>query len=89
MYNTQELSGWHRTYIKEVIVTDTTTQVPNQEAKSNWRNNKILEEEQLEEIYKRPPLWNFKLPISERSIQAKKKLWEEIKVAMNGNVLYS
>ncbi|XP_072764588.1 uncharacterized protein [Anoplolepis gracilipes] len=71
---------------EEVILTDT-IQVSNQEAKSNWRNSKILEEEQLiEEIHKRPPLWNFKLPLSERTMQAKKKLWEEIKIAINNTM---
>jgi len=33
---------------------------------SNWRNKKIMEKEHLiAEIYKRPPLWNSKLPFSE------------------------
>ncbi|EFN71220.1 hypothetical protein EAG_07598, partial [Camponotus floridanus] len=40
----------------------------------------------IEEIHKRPPLWNFKLPLSERTMQAKKKLWEEIKTAMNNTI---
>jgi len=54
---------------------------------SNWQNKKIMEEEHLiAEIYKRPALWNFKLPLSERSLQIKKKLWEEISASMNGKI---
>lgn len=53
-----------------------TTQNPNQSVLPNqkdWRNRKIVEEEQLiEEIHKRPALWNFKLPLIERSLQIKK-----------------
>lgn len=74
--------------MEEVMVTDTTH--VSQEAKSNWQNKKLLEEEQLiDEIHKRPPLWNFKLPLTERSIQIKKRLWEEIHTSMNGRILYS
>ncbi|XP_011880328.1 PREDICTED: uncharacterized protein LOC105568899 [Vollenhovia emeryi] len=70
----------------EVIVMET-TQIQNRETNSNWQNQKVLQEEQLiEEIRKRPALWNFKLPLSERGLQAKKKLWEEIFTAMNGTM---
>jgi len=64
------------------------TQVSNlREEASNWRNKKIMEEEHLiAEIHKRPALWNFKLPLSERSLQIKKKLWEEISASMNGKI---
>ncbi|GAB1867430.1 hypothetical protein CAJAP_08509 [Camponotus japonicus] len=61
----------------ETIVMETTpsqTQSPSQET-NDWRNKKISEEEQLiEEVHKRPALWNFKLPLVERSLQIKKKL---------------
>ncbi|KAL0130269.1 hypothetical protein PUN28_002105 [Cardiocondyla obscurior] len=51
----------------------------------DWRNSKILQEEQLiEEVRKRPALWNFKLPLSDQTLKIKKRLWEEIAVAMNG-----
>lgn len=67
--------------------TPSQTQSPSQET-SDWRNKKISEEEQLiEEVHKRPALWNFKLPLVERSLQIKKKLWEEIYASMNGKGL--
>ncbi|XP_018371361.1 PREDICTED: uncharacterized protein LOC108766520 isoform X1 [Trachymyrmex cornetzi] len=44
-----------------------------------------IEEQLIDEIFKRPGLWNFKLPITERSPQIKKQLWEEIYEAMNGS----
>jgi len=46
---------------------------------SNWRNKKIMEEKHLiAEIYKRPALWNFKLPLSEQSLQIKiKNCWKK------------
>lgn len=65
-----------------------TTQSSNQKTNNDWRNNKIMEEEQLiEEVHKRPPLWNFKLPLVERSLHIKKKLWKEIYISMNGRPL--
>jgi len=75
----------------ETIVMETTPsqiQSPSQETNDNdWRNKRIREEEQLiEEVYKRPALWNFKLPLIERNLQIKKKLWEEIYMSMNGKV---
>ncbi|XP_011858667.1 PREDICTED: uncharacterized protein LOC105556194, partial [Vollenhovia emeryi] len=71
----------------EIIVTET-SKVPNQKTNaSNWRNIRIIEEERLiDEICKRPPLWNFKLPLIERSLQIKKKLWEEVTEAMDGKM---
>lgn len=60
------------------------TQVPQADVASNWRNHKVMEEEHLiGEVHKRPALWNFKLPLSQRSQQVKRKLWEEIAVSMN------
>ncbi|XP_011876493.1 PREDICTED: uncharacterized protein LOC105566804 [Vollenhovia emeryi] len=46
------------------------------------RNEEIL----IEEVRKRPPLWNFKLHISERGARTKEKLWEEIAVNMKGEM---
>lgn len=59
----------------------------NQDAELNWRSTKTVQEEQLiEEIHKRPALWNFKLPLVERSLKIKKKLWEEVSTSMNCNI---
>lgn len=50
---------------------------PSQQT-SDWRKKKkkkkkFSEEEQLiEEVHKRPSLWNFKLPLVERSVQINK-----------------
>lgn len=60
------------------------TQVPQDDVASDWQNRKVMEEEYLiGEVHKRPALWNFKLPLSQRNQQVKKKLWEEIAVSMN------
>ncbi|XP_011879052.1 PREDICTED: uncharacterized protein LOC105568196 isoform X1 [Vollenhovia emeryi] len=61
-------------------------QVPKKIKKTieTWHNEKHVQEEQLiDEIHKRPALWNFKLPLAERSIQIKKKLWEEVSASIN------
>ncbi|KYN20695.1 hypothetical protein ALC57_06954, partial [Trachymyrmex cornetzi] len=41
-----------------------------------------IEELLIEEVRKRPPLWNYKLHISKRGGRAKEKLWEEIADSM-------
>ncbi|XP_036147075.1 uncharacterized protein LOC118647047 isoform X1 [Monomorium pharaonis] len=60
-----------------------------------WNSNRPInlltrklhnEEILIEEIRKRPPLWNFKLHISERGARTKKKLWKEIAVSMKGEM---
>jgi len=54
----------------------------------NFEAKKIAMEEQLiDEVFRRPGLWNFKLPLVERSPQVKKKLWEEVFAAMDGNIV--
>ncbi|XP_028046923.1 uncharacterized protein LOC105828309 [Monomorium pharaonis] len=79
--------------IRESLVNDSKTivmkdnQVPNKETENNWRNKKVTEEERLiEEIHKRPPLWNFKLPLTERSLRIKNKLWEEVAALIDGKM---
>ncbi|KYM97009.1 hypothetical protein ALC62_12274 [Cyphomyrmex costatus] len=42
------------------------------------------QEQLIDEVFKRPALWNFKLSVTERSLQIKKQLWEEVYKAMNG-----
>lgn len=55
------------------------TQIQNREANGNWRNQKIIQEEQLiEEVRKRPALYDCHRPIAERGLRARNKLWEEI-----------
>ena len=43
------------------------------------------EEQLIVEVQQRPPLWNHTLPLSQRSKVIKKKLWNEVCVAMNGS----
>ncbi|XP_018399461.1 PREDICTED: uncharacterized protein LOC108777148 [Cyphomyrmex costatus] len=51
----------------------------------NEKQRKIfLEERLIEAIRKRPALWNFKLPIAERGIRTKEKLWMEVATVMQG-----
>ncbi|XP_077256607.1 uncharacterized protein LOC143894313 [Temnothorax americanus] len=64
-----------------------TIQILNQEADGNWRSKKIQEEEQLiEEVRKRPPLYDCRRPLAERALKARNKLWEEIIAAMNSTM---
>lgn len=36
------------------------------------------------EVQYRIPLWNFTIPLEERSRDLKTKLWEEVSAALNG-----
>lgn len=42
------------------------------------------EEQLILEVQKRPPLWNFTLPLKERSKTIKQKLWDEVSEEMEG-----
>ncbi|XP_011880505.1 PREDICTED: uncharacterized protein LOC105568995 [Vollenhovia emeryi] len=46
----------------------------------------FIEERLIEAIRRRPPLWNFKLPITERGIRSKEKLWMDVVAVMKGVV---
>ncbi|XP_071578950.1 uncharacterized protein [Temnothorax nylanderi] len=64
-----------------------TTQIQNREADGNWQNQKVLQEEQLiEEVRKRPALYDCRRPLAERGLRARNKLWEEIVAAMNSTM---
>ncbi|XP_032688986.1 uncharacterized protein LOC116852584 [Odontomachus brunneus] len=67
------------------------TNIPNvsqcNEPIMDFEAKKIAIEEQLiDEVFQRPALWNFKLPLTERSQQIKKKLWKEVFVALGGTL---
>lgn len=49
---------------------------------------KSPEERLIAEIQAREPLWNYTLPVQQRKKSIKDCLWEEVSVAMNGNVIY-
>lgn len=60
--------------------------IPNN--RENAENAKLrLEEQVIDEVRQRPPLWNFKLPLAERGIRVKERLWQEVAVELNG-ILY-
>ncbi|XP_071574844.1 uncharacterized protein [Temnothorax nylanderi] len=42
------------------------------------------EESLILEVQNRPPLWNYTLPLKDRSMQIKKQLWEEVAQFFNG-----
>lgn len=44
----------------------------------------LLNEMLINEIQKREPLWNFKIPLVERGRNTVQKLWEEVVSAMSG-----
>lgn len=74
----------------EQMVTDSgsmlcSRSVTNEGDKENAWNSKIrLEEQLIGEIRQRPPLWNFKLPLPERGVRIKERLWEEVSIKLNG-----
>lgn len=73
----------------EAVVTDMPYAVQNavnSHESMDLESQKIAMEEQLiDEVFQRPGLWNFKLPLVERSPQVKKQLWQEVFIAMDGN----
>ncbi|KYM96046.1 Chondroitin proteoglycan-2 [Cyphomyrmex costatus] len=65
------------------------TEIPNEEdfdienLPQNENLRKIFVEERLiEAIRKRPPLWNFKLPVAQRGVRSKEKLWLDVIAVM-------
>lgn len=50
----------------------------------DWRNKTIVEKHLIEEVRKRPPLWNFKLPLVQRSLKIRNNLWEEVAASIDG-----
>lgn len=49
-------------------------------SKLNFDDEEIL----ILEVQNRPALWNYTLPLKERSAKMKKQLWEEIAQILNG-----
>ena len=47
----------------------------------------VLEEMLIEEVRKRPPIYDYTLPLSVRGRQKVADLWKEISEALNGNYL--
>lgn len=69
------------------------TEVPNEEdfdvgnLPENENLRKIFIEERLiEAIRRRPPLWNFKLPVVQRGVRSKEKLWLDVVTVMKGTI---
>ncbi|KYM87836.1 hypothetical protein ALC53_03271 [Atta colombica] len=50
---------------------------------SAWTDKIRLREHLIAEIRKRPPLWNFKLPLAKRRIHRRERLWEEVSIKLN------
>ena len=48
-----------------------------------WTDKIRLREHLIAEIRKRPPLWNFKLPLAKRRIHRRERLWEEVSIKLN------
>ncbi|XP_018354310.1 PREDICTED: uncharacterized protein LOC108755666 [Trachymyrmex septentrionalis] len=44
------------------------------------------EETLILEVQLREPLWNYKLPLSQRNLKITKKLWQEVANALNGKI---
>jgi hypothetical protein len=36
----------------------------------------------ISEVQKRPPLWNYSIPLAERSSALKRRLWKEVSIAL-------
>lgn len=49
----------------------------------------FIEERLIEAIRRRPPLWNFRLPITERGVRSKEKLWMDVIAVMKGTIFWN
>lgn len=69
-------------------------EIPNEEEDfdvTNFPENEnlrkiFIEERFIEAVQRRPPLWNFKLPVAQRGVRKKEKLWEDVVAVMKGVV---
>lgn len=83
--------------IRRTLLSDGTEQVVATPIASNVTNDnacaspllakQLLEKKLIEEIRQRPPLWNFKLPLAERGLRVKDKLWEEVAQSLDGKII--
>ena len=69
-----------------VVVTNAPVNTQRTEPTSLEEKKVALEEQLIDEVFRRPGLWNFKLPLTERSPQIKKKLWEEVFATLDGTL---
>lgn len=73
---------------EQVVVTPIASNVTNDNVcTSPLLAKQLLEEKIIEEIWQRPPLWNFKLPLAERGLRVKDKLWEEVAQSLDGKIM--
>lgn len=49
------------------------------------RSGKIDDETLISFVYARRPLWDFRMPLTERTGLKSKKLWEEVAQSLEGN----
>ncbi|XP_011688850.1 PREDICTED: uncharacterized protein LOC105450615 [Wasmannia auropunctata] len=69
-------------------------EIPNEEEDfdvTNFPENEnlrkiFIEERLIEAVRRRPPLWNFKLPVAQRGVRNKEKLWKDVVAVMKGVV---
>ncbi|XP_067213412.1 uncharacterized protein [Linepithema humile] len=54
----------------------------NSEIKLNFDEKELL----ILEVQKRPPLWDYSLPLMQRRCTIKQRLWAEIVLALNGKI---
>jgi hypothetical protein len=74
--------------MEAVVVTNTPNTAVNIQHDDPIETKKLaLEEQLIDEVFQRPGLWNFKLPLAERESQVKEKLCEEVSAAMGGNII--
>lgn len=77
----------------EAIVVDPTisqhdTNEPVSEATNSFNQSSNLDERLIEEVRRREPLYNFRLPLAQRSRKQTKEMWQDISTELNGNALY-
>lgn len=58
------------------------------EASNSFYQSGDLDERLIEEVRSREPLYNFRLPLVQRSRKQAKQMWQDISTELNGNVLY-
>jgi len=55
------------------------------EATNSFHQSGDVDERLIEEVRKREPLYNFRLPLAQRGRKQAKQMWQDISTELNGN----
>lgn len=75
--------------MEEIVVDPTISQQNTDESVSEVTNsfNQLsnLDERLIEEVRRREPLYNYRLPLAQRGRKQIKQMWQDISTELNGN----